>query len=333
MRTVFFFVLATIFSINTFSQGISGKWVSISATDTIIETNIVGIRNMVKRTIPAPDSTIASHFTRKYILVINKKMRSLTGTSYFKSPEMALDIRSDLGGTVDPLAHTMIIADENMYFSSSSGEGVAKRVPDYNYSYMDDRQTQAPIRPWSNTNKYKWSYSADGMDEYLTLEMDAVFGTSFFAKKIVFKRAKKVGKKETKKPTSNSSVTTVVDSILIHSVTQRTNKIFQEIIADTDSVRVDLYDVGEIDGDSVSLFLNNKLIASHQTLKANAISFMLKLDRNIAENKLILFAENLGSIPPNTSFMVITVNKKEYRINMQSDERTNGEIVFRFIAK
>jgi len=68
-------------------------------------------------------------------------------------------------------------------------------------------------------------------------------------------------------------------------------------------------------------------------LKASATTFMITLDKNLPENKLVLFAENLGRVPPNTAYMVITINKKEYTLNMQSDEKTNGEILFRFNRK
>jgi hypothetical protein len=42
-----------------------------------------------------------------------------------------------------------------------------------------------------------------------------------------------------------------------------------------------------------------------------------------------MYAENLGSIPPNTALMVVTVGDKRYEVNITSTEQTNGTVRFR----
>src|SRR5579872_6758487 len=71
----------------------------------------------------------------------------------------------------------------------------------------------------------------------------------------------------------------------------------------TDTVLVTLYDNGEIDGDSVSLFLNNELILQHYKLTAQPKLLLLPIDGGLPVNRLLLFAENLGRLPPNTALM------------------------------
>jgi hypothetical protein len=79
-----------------------------------------------------------------------------------------------------------------------------------------------------------------------------------------------------------------------------------------DSVELHFYDNGQVDGDSISLFLNDKLIFEHIRLTDKAYSIKLSVKELNPSNELIMVAENLGSIPPNTSYLVVTVGDKIY---------------------
>jgi hypothetical protein len=59
------------------------------------------------------------------------------------------------------------------------------------------------------------------------------------------------------------------------------------------------------------------------------ISFYVKPDKKKL-NKLILVAENLGSIPPCTAFMIVTTKRKRYEVNLSSDTHSNAAIEFFF---
>src|SRR5258708_6694384 len=90
-----------------------------------------------------------------------------------------------------------------------------------------------------------------------------------------------------------------------------------------DSIRIDLYDNGEIDGDSVSLFLNNELILEHLNLQAQPKTIWLLLNKSLPVNKLLLYAENLGSIPPNTALMEIITKGRIYNIFLSTHYNRN----------
>ena len=79
----------------------------------------------------------------------------------------------------------------------------------------------------------------------------------------------------------------------------------KEIEVESDSLKIDFYDNGEIDGDSISVFFNNQLLAFHQILSTRAVHFDIVLDSTKNINEMTMFADNLGSIPPNTALMVI----------------------------
>jgi hypothetical protein len=114
----------------------------------------------------------------------------------------------------------------------------------------------------------------------------------------------------------------------ISRIDKRNKEIIKTIEVDSRSFRVDLYDNGQIDGDTISLYLNGKLMVSRQRLSTEPIT--LKITMTEDDNELIMYAENLGSIPPNTALMVVTVGDKRYEVNISSTEKTNGAVRFRY---
>lgn len=108
-------------------------------------------------------------------------------------------------------------------------------------------------------------------------------------------------------------------------------KIREKIIATDiplsgDSIELRFYDNAEIDGDSISLFLNNKLIFQHIRLTAAAYTIKLPVNELNDNNELVMVAENLGSIPPNTSYMLAIVNEKRYEAMLKSTENSSAVI-------
>jgi hypothetical protein len=117
----------------------------------------------------------------------------------------------------------------------------------------------------------------------------------------------------------------------INRINKRSKEIIKTIEVDSRSFRVDLYDNGQIDGDTISLYLNGKLMVSRQRLSTEAISLNITMTED--DNELIMYAENLGSIPPNTALMIVTVGDKRYEVNISSTEQTNGAVRFRYRSK
>jgi hypothetical protein len=99
-------------------------------------------------------------------------------------------------------------------------------------------------------------------------------------------------------------------------------------VTGTDTARIELYDNGEIDGDSVSLFVNNALFAQHVLLAAQPKVLLVPIDKSRPVNTLLLVAENLGRLPPNTALMVVTVHGKTYNLFLSTDYKTNASIQF-----
>ncbi|MES2430855.1 MAG: hypothetical protein V4556_07945 [Bacteroidota bacterium] len=114
---------------------------------------------------------------------------------------------------------------------------------------------------------------------------------------------------------------------------KRDNNVLKTIEIDNPTFKVELYDNGDIDGDSVSLFYNSKLLFSHKKLSTKPITLNLSIDDDNDDkiNELIMYAENLGEIPPNTALMIVTDGNNRYEVRITSDLQKSG--VIRFVRK
>jgi hypothetical protein len=106
----------------------------------------------------------------------------------------------------------------------------------------------------------------------------------------------------------------------------RRKVITTEIPVIGDSIELRFYDNAEIDGDSISLFLNDKLLFKHIRLTDRAYTIKLPVSDMLEANELTMVAENLGAIPPNTSYMVAIVGDKRYEAKLASTENSSAVI-------
>lgn len=114
---------------------------------------------------------------------------------------------------------------------------------------------------------------------------------------------------------------------------ERENKLVKTIVVDDENIQVDLFDNGTIDNDTISVFHNNKQIVKHGRLAFNPISIKIKCSAEENLHELVVVAENLGEIPPNTALMVITAGKKRYEVFLTSNENNNAKVVIEYVPK
>ena len=108
----------------------------------------------------------------------------------------------------------------------------------------------------------------------------------------------------------------------------RENALVRRIETEAGEIKIEIYDNGEIDGDSVSVYHNNMLIRSHMRLSQKPISITIGVNPSQPHHEVIMVAENLGTIPPNTSVMIITTASNRYEVFISSSEQKNAKIVF-----
>lgn len=114
---------------------------------------------------------------------------------------------------------------------------------------------------------------------------------------------------------------------------ERTNELFKTIPVHSNEIEVNFYDNGEIDGDTISVYLNGRLLASHRGLTTEPITFKIKIDDDNPDQEIVMVAENLGTISPNTALMIVKVGGKRYDVNLSSNEQKNAMVKFKYLKE
>jgi len=145
-----------------------------------------------------------------------------------------------------------------------------------------------------------------------------------------FIRTKKTN--QVKQPTNNDlkkgSTGTVVNLPL--KPTERKIQKISEIFFSSDSLQLSFYDNGTIDGDTISMMLNGRIIAEKIKLTTNA--FRITIPARIGQNDsllLVMHAESLGLIPPNTGLLIIQDGATRHEIRFEGDLQRSSAIVLR----
>jgi hypothetical protein len=108
------------------------------------------------------------------------------------------------------------------------------------------------------------------------------------------------------------------------------NNIYQkDIVVYDDSILVSFYDNGDIDDDTISVFLNKKPVLVKRGLTARALNIYIGLDSTKDIHELSMFADNLGKYPPNTALMVISDGQKRYDVYLSASLKQNASVRLR----
>ena len=112
------------------------------------------------------------------------------------------------------------------------------------------------------------------------------------------------------------------------TLANRKAELVKEIIVDTGTIRMDFYDNGTIDGDTISVYVNGMPVVSHKMLTAKPVSISVRVDQHRPQQEVIMVGENLGTIPPNTALMIVYAADKRYQLYLTSDEQKNALVRF-----
>lgn len=107
---------------------------------------------------------------------------------------------------------------------------------------------------------------------------------------------------------------------------KREKVIKNEIKLGSKEIKLEFYDNGQIDDDSIAVYLNNKLVMPITKLQATPIKLTLHLDKSEAISDLSMFALNLGKKPPNTAMLIMYDGNKKYTFFLASDFYKNESI-------
>lgn len=108
----------------------------------------------------------------------------------------------------------------------------------------------------------------------------------------------------------------------------------ETIFFKSDSLSIALYDNGEVDGDSVSVIINDEMFIEKQGLKSSAFRKTYYIPQTNSDSLLVvLYADNLGKFPPNTGLLQIKDGDEIFYVRFKADLNRNAAIVLRRKSK
>ena len=108
----------------------------------------------------------------------------------------------------------------------------------------------------------------------------------------------------------------------------RETEVIQNVFFKSDSLVLKLYDHGVIDGDTVSVVLNGKVIVARQGLKGKPFVSVIHVTPELGDSLLlVMYAESLGSIPPNTGLLIVQDGDNRYEIRFEGTKQKSSAIL------
>lgn len=301
-------------------------------------------------------------------LKLIKKGDSLLGTSYYYTSHSNY-IRYAVKGYFDPNSNSVVWWDDAMLEDRLSGKtfGGDKEallsVADFNCPGEETMMLDGESTERDNKNKPKgtvalqkitssgfhdeWDYV---IENYIYGANDPDFIDSIARMHMVtkeFPEEKESSLESTAiKPVqkNNASIAVTAPPIVVKKTpapaaastakqkyTNRDKKLVTVIPITGDSIQLRFYDNAVVDGDSIAVFLNDKMVFEHVRLNNKPYSLTLSVNDLPEDNEMVMVAENLGTIPPNTSLMVAIVDGKRFEARLESTE--NSSALIRFIKQ
>jgi hypothetical protein len=110
----------------------------------------------------------------------------------------------------------------------------------------------------------------------------------------------------------------------------RKTEVIRSIDFKSDSLVLILYDNGIVDGDTVSVVLNGKVIIPKQRLSETAYRKVIKITPDLGDSlQLVMYAENLGTIPPNTGLLILEDGPDRQEIRFEGDLKKSSAVILR----
>jgi hypothetical protein len=114
---------------------------------------------------------------------------------------------------------------------------------------------------------------------------------------------------------------------------ERENKLVRTINTSEENITIELYDNGSIDNDTITVYHNNELVVSKAKLVYTPITVKIKGMVPTSHHEIVVVAENLGDIPPNSALMVVKAGRERYEVNLASTETMNAKVIINYIPK
>ena len=132
------------------------------------------------------------------------------------------------------------------------------------------------------------------------------------------------------KPAAPKSQPAVVDPTAAADLANRKVETIKALYFKSDSLTLTLYDNGEVDGDTVSVVMNGEVIMPKVGLSTQAVKKTIYTNEIAGDSiQLVMYAESLGTLPPNTGLLIVNDGSDRYEIRFSGDMQKSSAIVFR----
>jgi len=125
----------------------------------------------------------------------------------------------------------------------------------------------------------------------------------------------------------------VVSIPVVKKLAERKNTEMSRLEVNVKHINLKVYDNGIVDNDTVSIYYNGRLLVNKKGLSEKPLILDIDLDENTTIHEITMYAENLGSIPPNTALIVVTAGDKRYELRSKSSLDENAVLVFEYKPK
>jgi hypothetical protein len=105
----------------------------------------------------------------------------------------------------------------------------------------------------------------------------------------------------------------------------RTKEVVKTITVNSAQIKVELYDNGEIDHDTVTVLVNGKLLLYRKMLTDRPLTLEFPALPGV-EYEVVMYADNLGDIPPNTALMMVTAGSRKIEAFLSSSEQKSAAV-------
>lgn len=323
----FLFIVLTI---NLSAQNLTGTWEGNLGTDQFLQLNIIQTGNKI------------CGYTRDYVkrdkrsfckaffegsFDEKKNMLTITGKRFIERSEdhvlMNLSLNYKKGKAVEVLEEKPTPFNLSPRLKQLFG---IEELPRYPFEREDPFETTAPAQ-YVYLKKV-----SDQPNEMYELMRDCIAQDKKTGDTLV--KINTTPEPKDSIPVATAAVVTARDSMAIpRELDQRKNIEQSRIEVRVNTINIKVYDNAIMDGDTVSILYNGNMLLSHQLLSEKAIEINLVLDEKQTRHEIILFAENLGSIPPNTALVVITAGDKRYELFASASLEENAVLVFDYRPK
>lgn len=326
------FIALTLFSVDLFAQDLTGTWEGALSTDQFLRLNIIQTGNKI------------CGYTEDHVLADKKSFCKAFFEGYYDAKRQRLIIN---GQYFLKNSGEHVLMQLSLKLKKNKNGEVLEKEPGKILSFRERRSIFGvdiePYFEYDSSEYVRIKKVSNQPYEINELMQDCIARDKSMKDTLVKKNAPKpidslppivqspapLKIKDSLPPVVVAPVEIKKDSIALpKTITQRKNIEQSHLEVNVKTINLKVYDNAIVDGDTVSILYNGKMLLTHQLLSEKGIELNIELDTNRTRHEIVLFAENLGSIPPNTALVVITAGKKRYELFASASLEENAVLVF-----